>query len=46
LLEAVTPLLDDPAEAIVTPLGEWGRWINGGTWLAVSEQKAIFCTET
>lgn len=23
----------------VTALGEWGRWINGGAWLAVGEQR-------
>lgn len=33
LRSAVAPLADDPAFTL-TPLGAWGRWINGGAWLS------------
>lgn len=39
LLAAVRPLVDAPTAAAVTPLGEWGPWINGGAWLAMSGHK-------
>ena len=32
-------MVDDPATAPVTPLGEWGPWINGGGWLTVAGRK-------
>ncbi|MCA1398691.1 nucleotidyltransferase domain-containing protein [Bradyrhizobium sp. BRP56] len=35
LREAVTGLVDDPAVAHVTPVGEWGPWIVGGAWLTI-----------
>lgn len=31
---AIAPLVDDPSST-VTPLGEWGPWINGGGWLSI-----------
>ncbi|WP_407154961.1 nucleotidyltransferase domain-containing protein [Bradyrhizobium sp. STM 3557] len=34
LQSAIAPLVDDPSPT-VTPVGEWGPWINGGGWLAV-----------
>lgn len=33
--EAATRLDDDHRENLVTSLGEWGAWINGGGWLVV-----------
>jgi Nucleotidyltransferase domain len=39
LLQAVRPLVDDPATAAVTPIGEWGPWIVGGGWLRVAGRK-------
>jgi predicted nucleotidyltransferase len=39
LLEAVKELVDDPAAARVTEVGDWGPWIVGGAWLSVAGQK-------
>ncbi|MGY2804385.1 nucleotidyltransferase domain-containing protein [Bradyrhizobium sp. USDA 4506] len=39
LREAVTGLVDDPAAAHVTPVGEWGSWIVGGAWLTIGGRK-------
>ncbi|MTV14571.1 MULTISPECIES: nucleotidyltransferase domain-containing protein [Bradyrhizobium] len=39
LREAVTGLVDDPAVAHVTPVGEWGPWIVGGAWLTIGGRK-------
>ncbi|HWL25380.1 MAG: nucleotidyltransferase domain-containing protein [Niallia sp.] len=33
--EAATRLDDDHRENLVTSLGEWGAWINGGGWIVV-----------
>jgi hypothetical protein len=35
-LQAVVAAIDDRRqEATVTPIGGWGRWINGGGWLTI-----------
>jgi len=34
---AIAPLVDEPS--MVTPIGEWGPWINGGAWLTVGGTK-------
>ncbi|MES5481678.1 nucleotidyltransferase domain-containing protein [Bradyrhizobium sp. INPA03-11B] len=39
LRTAVTGLVDDPAAAHVTPVGEWGPWIVGGAWLVIDGRK-------
>jgi len=39
LRAVVTGLVDDPTAAHVTPVGEWGRWIVGGAWLAIGGHK-------
>ncbi|MGY3447195.1 nucleotidyltransferase domain-containing protein [Bradyrhizobium sp. USDA 4473] len=39
LRAAVAALVDDPAAAHVTPVGEWGPWIVGGAWLAIGGRK-------
>jgi Nucleotidyltransferase domain len=39
LRSAIAPLVDEPAQSTVTPVGGWGRWINGGGWLSISNQK-------
>ncbi|MGY3696606.1 hypothetical protein ACVIGA_006686 [Bradyrhizobium sp. USDA 3240] len=39
LRDAVAGLVDNPAAAHVTPVGEWGRWIVGGAWLAIGGRK-------
>ncbi|WNG26185.1 nucleotidyltransferase domain-containing protein [Cystobacter fuscus] len=38
LRSAIAPLVDDPSST-VTPLGEWGPWINGGGWLTIAGEK-------
>jgi predicted nucleotidyltransferase len=35
---AVSSIVDDPDD-VVTDLGAWGPWINGGGWLSVSGQE-------
>jgi hypothetical protein len=39
LLEAIRPVVDDPAHAAVTGIGAWGPWINGGAWLSIDRHK-------
>jgi hypothetical protein len=39
LRTAIAPLVDRPIQSTVTALGGWGRWINGGAWLSISNQK-------
>jgi hypothetical protein len=39
LRTAIAPLVDHPIQSTVTALGGWGRWINGGAWLSISNQK-------
>ena len=36
--QAVQTLVDTPRPGLVTPIGEWGPWINGGGWLTVQGQ--------
>jgi hypothetical protein len=39
LRTAIAPLVDHPIQSTVTALGGWGRWINGGAWLSIANQK-------
>ena len=39
LLATVRELVDDPASAAVTPVGEWGPRIVGGGWLSIEGRK-------
>jgi hypothetical protein len=39
LREILAPLVDEPAAATVTEIGEWGPWIVGGAWLSVGGRK-------
>uniref|UniRef100_UPI003F683C15 hypothetical protein n=1 Tax=Acinetobacter baumannii TaxID=470 RepID=UPI003F683C15 len=32
-------LVDRPGETQVTAPGEWGPWINGGSWLSIGGRK-------
>jgi Nucleotidyltransferase domain len=36
LRTAITPLVDDPSRTVLTDVGGWGPWINGGGWLSIS----------
>jgi hypothetical protein len=38
LEQVVLPVVDAPRPDLVTPIGEWGPWINGGGWLRVQGQ--------
>ncbi len=39
LQEVARKIADDPRDARVTTVGEWGPWIVGGAWLTVGERK-------
>src|SRR5271165_5979641 len=39
LLRALRPIVDNPENASVTPIGEWGPWIVGGGWLHIAGKK-------
>jgi len=34
--------LHDAPNPVVTDLGEWGRWVNGGAWLTIQGQRVDF----
>lgn len=34
--------INDTDDPVVTKLGEWGRWVNGGAWLTVQGQRVDF----
>jgi predicted nucleotidyltransferase len=34
--------LNDVPNPVVTDLGEWGRWVNGGAWLTIQAQRVDF----
>lgn len=40
--EIATKLDDDHREKIITPLGEWGAWVNGGGWLVIQDYHVDF----
>src|SRR5260221_11289837 len=33
---------NDLPDPVVTDLGGWGRWVNGGAWLTIQEQRVDF----
>jgi hypothetical protein len=39
LAQAAAELVDVPRPDLVTPLGGWGPWINGGGWLDIQGQR-------
>lgn len=44
-LEAIKSLankLNDTSNPTVTPLGGWGKWVNGGAWLTIKQQRVDF----
>jgi hypothetical protein len=38
----VANALNDTPDPVVTPLGRWGRWVNGGSWLTIGGQRVDF----
>ena len=45
LRHLATQLDDRHLDDVITDLGEWGPWINGGGWLRIHVLPWIFCTE-
>jgi hypothetical protein len=39
LVRALTPIVDHPPGCVLTPIGGWGPWINGGGWLKIGGKK-------
>lgn len=38
LADAISLLDEQPRPGLITPIGEWGPWINGGGWLHIEGQ--------
>lgn len=38
----IAAMLNDTPDPVVTDLGGWGPWVNGGAWLTVSGQRVDF----
>ena len=34
--------LTNPENAIVSKIGEWGKWMNGGVWMSIDNQRVDF----
>ncbi|GHO86402.1 nucleotidyltransferase domain-containing protein [Dictyobacter formicarum] len=41
-VRAVARTLNDFTDPIVTELGSWGTWVNGGAWLTIQNQRVDF----
>ncbi|MBO0780724.1 MAG: nucleotidyltransferase domain-containing protein [Ktedonobacteraceae bacterium] len=41
-IRAIAAELNDTSEVTATPLGGWGRWVNGGAWLTIQGQRVDF----
>ncbi len=41
-VRSIASTFNDTANPVVTGLGEWGRWVNGGAWLTVEGQRVDF----
>jgi predicted nucleotidyltransferase len=41
-IKKVAFALNDIANPVVTDLGGWGRWVNGGAWLTIQGQRVDF----
>jgi hypothetical protein len=39
LAAALSPIVDRPPGCVLTPIGGWGPWINGGGWLKIGGKK-------
>lgn len=34
--------INDFSNPVITDIGEWGKWVNGGAWLTIKEQRVDF----
>jgi len=41
-IQNITAKLNDFADPVVSNLGEWGKWVNGGAWLTIEGQRLDF----
>lgn len=41
-IRAIASELNDVPNPVVTGLGDWGKWVNGGAWLTVKGQRVDF----
>ena len=41
-VRAIATSMNDTANPVVTDLGGWGRWVNGGAWLTIGRQRVDF----
>jgi predicted nucleotidyltransferase len=41
-LRAIAATLNDTPDPVVTDLGGWGTWVNGGAWLTIEGQRVDF----
>jgi hypothetical protein len=41
-VRAIARRLNDTPDPVVTEIGGWGRWVNGGAWLTVNGQRVDF----
>lgn len=41
-IRAIAAMLNDSPDPVVTALGGWGPWVNGGAWLTIQGQRVDF----
>ncbi len=41
-IRTIATLLNDTPDPVVTDIGGWGRWVNGGSWLTIQGQRVDF----
>ena len=41
-VRTIATAMNDAPNPIVTDVGEWGRWVNGGAWLTIQGQRVDF----
>ncbi len=41
-IRAIAIMLHDTPDPVVTEIGGWGRWVNGGSWLTIQGQRVDF----
>ena len=41
-IRTIATTMNDAPNPVVTDLGGWGRWVNGGAWLAIQGQRVDF----
>lgn len=41
-IRTIAARLNDTPDPVVTPLGGWGPWVNGGAWLTIQGQRLDF----